>query len=63
MEAVTRLFTTHPHSVDESYFQHMAFAAKFSGLLFLAGMVIMAWNTWRTISGPHSVAQTAPATA
>ncbi|MBS61621.1 cytochrome-c oxidase, cbb3-type subunit I [uncultured Salinisphaera sp.] len=33
------------------------------GLLFLAGMVIMAWNTWRTISGPHSVAQTAPATA
>jgi cytochrome c oxidase cbb3-type subunit 1 len=33
------------------------------GLLFLAGMFIMAWNTWRTISGPQRVAQTAPATA
>ena len=41
MEAVTRLFTTHPHSVDESYFQHMAFAAKFSGLLFLAAFAAL----------------------
>ncbi|MES1951118.1 cbb3-type cytochrome c oxidase subunit I [Salinisphaera sp. S4-8] len=33
------------------------------GILFLAGMFIMAWNTWRTIAGPREVAQTAPATA
>ncbi|MEO0392000.1 MAG: DUF6356 family protein [Pseudomonadota bacterium] len=37
MEAVTRLFTSHPQSVDETYIQHLFFAAKFSGLLFLAG--------------------------
>lgn len=30
------LFLTHPQSVDESYFQHMAFAGRFSGKLFLA---------------------------
>ena len=30
------LFTTHPHSVDESYMEHMAFAGRFSGKLFLA---------------------------
>jgi hypothetical protein len=31
------LFLTHPRSVDESYFEHMAFAGRFSGKLFLAG--------------------------
>ena len=31
------LFLTHPHSVDEGYFEHMAFAGRFSGKLFLAG--------------------------
>ena len=31
------LFTAHPQSVDENYFEHMAFAGKFSGKLFLAG--------------------------
>jgi len=30
------LFTAHPKSVDENYFEHMAFAGKFSGKLFLA---------------------------
>lgn len=30
------LFTTHPQAVDESYLEHMAFAGKFSGKLFLA---------------------------
>ena len=30
------LFTEHPNSVDESYFEHMAFAGKFSFTLFLA---------------------------
>lgn len=32
-----RLFTAHPASVEESYFQHMRFAAGFAGNLFLAG--------------------------
>ena len=30
------LFLTHPQSVDESYFEHMAFAGRFSATLFLA---------------------------
>ncbi|HSF93911.1 MAG TPA: DUF6356 family protein [Thermohalobaculum sp.] len=30
------LFLTHPQSVDEDYFEHMAFAGRFSGKLFLA---------------------------
>ncbi|MGY3437830.1 MULTISPECIES: DUF6356 family protein [unclassified Marinovum] len=29
-------FTAHPASVNESYFQHMRFALRFSGLLFFA---------------------------
>ncbi|MGH1577124.1 DUF6356 family protein [Planktotalea sp.] len=31
-----RLFMDHPRSVDESYFEHLAFAMKFSALLALA---------------------------
>ena len=31
-----RLFIEHPHSVDETYFQHMKFALKFSLTLFWA---------------------------
>lgn len=34
--AVKTLFTAHPQSVDENYFEHMAFAGRFSGKLFLA---------------------------
>ncbi len=30
------LFLAHPRSVDESYGEHMAFAGRFSGKLFLA---------------------------
>ena len=30
------LFVAHPQSVDESYVEHMAFAGRFSGKLFLA---------------------------
>lgn len=36
--ALSRLFTEHPSSVDETYFQHMAFAGQFSGKLFLAAL-------------------------
>ncbi len=31
---VSKIFIDHPASVDESYFQHMAFAFKFSMRLF-----------------------------
>jgi hypothetical protein len=34
--AMKNLFQTHPQSVDETYFEHMAFAGRFSGKLFLA---------------------------
>lgn len=34
---ITRLFTDHPQSVDETYFEHLVFAGKFSGKLFAAG--------------------------
>ena len=32
-----KLFIEHPSSVDETYFQHMAFALSFAGLLLMAG--------------------------
>lgn len=32
-----KLFIDHPSSVDETYFEHMWFAACFAGLLFAAG--------------------------
>lgn len=31
-----RIFLAHPASVDETFLQHMAFALRFSGSLFLA---------------------------
>ena len=34
--SLTNLFTAHPESVDESYFEHMGFAARVSFMLFLA---------------------------
>lgn len=33
---IRRIFIEHPQSVDESYFEHMAFAMKFAALLALA---------------------------
>ena len=33
---IARLFTAHPHSVDESYFEHLLFAGTFAAKLFLA---------------------------
>ncbi|RCS23760.1 hypothetical protein DUT91_10775 [Phyllobacterium salinisoli] len=38
---ISRLFTQHPASVDESYFEHMAFAAGFSVKLFAAAFAAM----------------------
>lgn len=37
MTSLARLFTAHPHSVDENYFQHLLFAGKFALMLFAAG--------------------------
>lgn len=39
---LTTLFTDHPSSVDETYLEHMAFAGKFSGKLFLAAFAALA---------------------
>ncbi|MEO1700448.1 MAG: DUF6356 family protein [Pseudomonadota bacterium] len=36
--ATTRLFTSHPSTVDETYLQHLRFAACFSGALALAAV-------------------------
>lgn len=33
---IARLFLNHPKSVDETYVEHMAFAAWFAGKLFTA---------------------------
>ncbi|WP_299030328.1 DUF6356 family protein [uncultured Sulfitobacter sp.] len=33
---INRIFLDHPAKVDETFFQHMAFASKFAGKLFLA---------------------------
>lgn len=33
---IARIFLDHPAKVDETFFQHMLFALKFSGLLFAA---------------------------
>lgn len=37
MTAISRLFTHHPASVNESYLEHMGFAAWFAGRLLAAG--------------------------
>ena len=38
---MTRLFTEHPSSVDETYFEHMAFAGRFSFRLFCAAFAAL----------------------
>ncbi|MGR3639168.1 DUF6356 family protein [Alterinioella nitratireducens] len=35
---ITRLFTDHPESVDETYLEHARFAGGFSAWLLLAGL-------------------------
>jgi hypothetical protein len=61
------LFTTHPRSVDESYFEHMAFAGRFSGQLFLAACAALVHaflpflfekTASRMIAGMHARTQT-----
>ncbi len=36
MTALCKMFTAHPEAVGESYFEHMAFALRFSGRLLRA---------------------------
>lgn len=38
---IARLFSEHPASVEETYFEHMAFAAKFSMRLFAAALAAL----------------------
>ena len=38
---IRRLFTEHPRSVDESYFQHLLAALGFSGRLVLAALACL----------------------
>lgn len=38
---LARLFTSHPASVGETYFGHMAFAAWFSSRLFMAAFAAL----------------------
>lgn len=33
---LARIFLDHPAKVDETFFEHMIFATKFAGLLFVA---------------------------
>ena len=42
MPSMSKLFTDHPQAVNESYFEHMAFALKFSGRLFRAALAAFA---------------------
>lgn len=36
MQAITKLFTAHPASVEETYLEHLWFALRFAALLALA---------------------------
>lgn len=36
-----RAFLDHPESVDETYFEHMRFALKFSGTMFFAAFAAL----------------------
>ena len=38
---ITRLFTTHPASVNETYLEHSGFAFRFAGWLALAAMAAL----------------------
>ncbi|MEO0543307.1 MAG: DUF6356 family protein [Pseudomonadota bacterium] len=39
--AAARLFTHHPSTVDETYFEHLRFAAWFAGSLAMAAMAAL----------------------
>jgi hypothetical protein len=42
MRRITQLFTSHPSSVDETYFQHFLFAGRFGVILVLAALAAFA---------------------
>jgi len=53
---ITRLFTAHPQSVNETYLEHSSFAFRFAGWLALAAMAAMVhaifpWLFEKTASG------------
>ena len=38
---IARLFLDHPAKVNETFFEHMAFALRFAGLLFAAAFAAL----------------------
>jgi cytochrome c oxidase cbb3-type subunit 1 len=48
-------------SVERTY--PFYYVRLLGGLLFLTGMLIMAYNTWKTVSDSNAVDDTVPATA
>ena len=38
---ISKVFLDHPRSVEESYFEHLVFAGKFSAKLILAGLAAL----------------------
>ncbi|MDB2481667.1 DUF6356 family protein [bacterium] len=42
MKKITNLFTKHPESINETYFQHMYHATKASVVLFLSSLACFA---------------------
>ena len=40
-DMLNRTLFEHPASVDETYFQHMRFALRFAGTLFLAALAAL----------------------
>ncbi|MEM6847690.1 MAG: DUF6356 family protein [Pseudomonadota bacterium] len=42
MSHLNRLFTDHPQSVNETYFEHMGVATSFGSRMILAGFACMA---------------------
>ena len=51
MTTFSKLFTDHPEAVGENYFEHMAFAFKFSGRLFRAAFAALEDAAVATIFG------------
>ncbi len=39
--SLSRLFTEHPQSVDENYFEHLLFAGRFAAKLLVAGLAAL----------------------
>ena len=41
MKIIHQIFLAHPGTVEETYFEHLKFAARFSGTLFVAAVAAL----------------------